>query len=216
MVQVVGASARCLSPPLRCASVICVPHRAVEGGAREGHLRFVYRQGFQPAITICCTIVMSSPDRCSLMMVSEPPERLARESLMLTAIYHPLGGRLVRRWWFVCPDCACKRAALFLHSGCWRCRCCAHLTYRSSCASDTRLGVHLRAIAEDWLGDGSDSLAALIADLLPLTEGAGLHASRAALISTQALRLRHKASQLARRRLARGVPLYRERPGSDD
>lgn len=190
--------------------------RGVEGGARENHLRLVCRQGFSPAMTICCTLVMSSPDRCSLVIVSEPPAHFAPESLMLTATLHPLGGRLIRRWWFVCPGCACNGVALFLHRGCWRCRRCAHLIYRSSCASDSRLGPHLRAIAQDWLGHGSDSLAALRADLNPLTEDAGCHAPQAALISIQAHRLRHKASQLALRRLTRGVPLYRERPGSDD
>ena len=75
------------------AAICCV-----EGGDRDGLLHLVCRQGLQPTLTICCTSTMTSDDRCSLMIVSEPPDHRAHETIILTATRQPLGVRLVRRW----------------------------------------------------------------------------------------------------------------------
>lgn len=184
--------------------------RRVIGGRSEERLHLVFRRGPQPALRICGTFSQLLPDRLNLSLISEPPGCLVSETVALVATCPPLGGPSARRWWFVCPECHRRAAALFFHLERWRCRRCARATYRSSNCSDKRLRPLLRSLAASWLKGAPDPLDALIAELPPLTGGIELSVAQAALHSAQELRIRRRAGQLALARLTRGVPMYRE------
>ncbi len=182
--------------------------RGVEQGRTANTIELKWHCAERLVCSIACRLTRSAAATLTLTLRPASSPGFADESLMLAPTPQPQGGR---RWWLTCPGCARRSGALFLIAGQWRCRCCATLTYRSSCQSDKRVGPLLRTIAQEWSGAGAEPFASSAEALLHEPKARSSHAWTAALTEMRSLRLLHKAHQLALSRLMRGVPLFRAR-----
>ncbi|MBX0331581.1 hypothetical protein K2Z83_28420, partial [Oscillochloris sp. ZM17-4] len=105
------------------------------------------------------TLRARSPMELRLELAPDEAGRFAAAVIAVVATPQPKNRGL--RWWLQCAGC--QRHVMVLCAGAagWRCPRCAKVIYRSSCASDKRLGPLLRAIVRGATGSPDAPLQAL-------------------------------------------------------